>query len=223
MSGKKPFGFGTFFFGFIFAILTVLVTGYFIKDFYDQQRFEDILETSPYGADVRELEDRNAHPLYYSTESIWVEAEEVPNTFMDHFGEMDTSQPGDPDFQQQIVEKLLAQAEECGTTVNEEELLAKIQVLWAAEVHDYSFIPSDSDESEAWNVTLVRNDGLYEDLESFKADFNVCSVGSGMNPVRMNKNWLMFYGSCSGAYAEEPTTNTCSDVREAIEPTLEFN
>ncbi len=222
MSGKKPFGFGTFFFGFVLALIAVLVTGYFVKDFYDADRFEATLETSPYGALVRELEDRNAHPLYYSKESIWVEAEEVPSVFMDLFGEMDTSQPGDPDFQQQIVEKLLAQAKECGTTVNEEELLGKIEALWGAEVHGYKFIPGDSDESEAWNITLVRNNGLYEDLASFQADFNVCAVG-GIQPARMNKNWLMFTGSCSAAYAEEPTTNTCSDVREAIEPTLEFN
>ncbi len=148
---------------------------------------------------------------------------------MDLFGElvpMSTESgeeiPGAISYDQQIVNKLLAQAKECGTTVNEEELAGRLQALWSANVRQYDFIPADSGEGEAWIVTMIANNGLYEDLDTFKADFNICEVGGGLYPTRMNDSWLMFYSSCGAGYAEEPTGNTCSDVREAIEPTLEF-
>lgn len=214
MSTKKTFV--PFLSGFVLAALILLVTGSVLKYYYE----DDWFATSPQATELANLQEQNSHPLYYSSESIWVEVEESPATFMDLFGELN---PDMPEYNIQILDKLLAQTEECGTTVNQEELAAKIESLWGAQVNQYSFIPSDSGESEAWLVTLVRHDGLYEDVESFKADFNVCAAGSTMNPVRMNKDWLMFVSSCSAAYAEEPTGNTCSDVRAAIESTLEFN
>ena len=117
---------------------------------------------------------------------------------------------------------LKSAAKECGTNLPDghfEDLADKLKEI---TVQDYRFIPKA--ENEKYDVLLMSNKFGYASLEDFKKDFNVCAVGA-VYPTMVNKDWLVFAGSCGGADLAETqeTSSRCDQIQQTVLGSLKVN
>lgn len=88
-----------------------------------------------------------------------------------------------------------------------EDIIGKMN----GNVTTYTFVQNKAGEVNQFQANIMPNSVHYENLQSFKSDFNVCTPG-GIYPAAVTDKWLLSTGNCDG------TTDTkgCSEIMTAI-------
>jgi len=123
------------------------------------------------------------------------------------------------------VEDLTSMALDCGSESTRGYFDTLVATYKDTSLINYGFeYDGESQRPSGWNIALLPNLMNYSSLEAFQDDFNVCSVGGGLYPEKMNKDWLLFVGSCGSGYADDSGLPIgCDEVRKIVEPTIELH
>jgi len=122
-------------------------------------------------------------------------------------------------------DQLFSMAQECGneqTLSYFSDLVSKFSGV-NKTVYNFKYI-GESQESDAFVVTLLPNNAGYFSLADFQKDFDQCSAGGDAYPTMLNSDWLLFVNSCGSGFDDgSGKLMGCQEVRDVVEPTLKLN
>ncbi len=153
----------------------------------------------------------NNVPLYYSTEGVDVEVSMVDAPF---------------GF---TAEKLMAMADECGTTYEPGYFEALVKTFTDTDIGGVKLqfvfrYEGESQDSDSFVVTLLQNYPGYKSMEEFQKDFALCYAGGDAYPMMFNSHWLLFENSCSTGFNDGSGLPIgCQEVKDIVSPSLKLN
>ena len=125
------------------------------------------------------------------------------------------------------VEGLENAAKECSPTgeLSDPNRATEVYNAFAnSEGFEYKFTDnSDVQGITSYIVTIFPNTMGYNDLDEFKADFDLCYAGGQRYPKQVTENWIMFGTSCGTGYADGSGRPVgCEQARDHVSDSLEL-
>jgi len=202
--------FALFTLGLFFGILILGGTGYGAYHYYGDTWYQAKKDADPETQLIEKYLSSQTEPLFYNLNAIdfplaVTKTEEIFSDTWD-------------------VDNLVDNAKWCmGEAVsnNEDYFTDLIAKFTSSSDAYYKYVfTAKADQSETYQIAVLKNAPEYTALQAFKTDFNVCN-GDDFAPIRMNNDWLMFESKCTTAYEEEPIGVTCQEIKDALK--VEFN
>ena len=121
--------------------------------------------------------------------------------------------------------QLASRASSCGNDQEKEHFEALVKQFEEARAERFFYNFKYSGETQGtgtYRVFLMKNVAGYKNLDEFKTDFDLCNAGGFDYPTDLNKDWLLFVGSCRKIGNDTSKADGCAEIRDALEGTFEI-